>query len=72
MNDASRMEPEDVQRVALAELKRAHRDLDDTIGALQETRRADQLRLRRLKKQKLALKDKIRLLADRLTPDIIA
>lgn len=72
MNDASKMDTEDVQRVELEELKRAHRDLDDAINALQETRRADQLRLRRLKKQKLSLKDKIRLLADKLTPDIIA
>lgn len=72
MNDAAKMEIEEVQQVELAELRREHRDLDDAIEALQETGRADTLRLRRLKKQKLALKDRIRVLEDRLTPDIIA
>ena len=72
MNDASKMEIEDVLRVELEELKREHRDLDDAISALQESRRADQLRLSRLKKQKLGLKDKISRIADKLTPDIIA
>jgi len=72
MNDASKMEIEDVLRVELEELKREHRDLDDAISALQESRRADQLRLSRLKKQKLGLKDKIAQIEDKLTPDIIA
>ena len=72
MNDAAKIEIEEVQQVELAELRREHRDLDDAIEALQETGRADTLRLRRLKKQKLALKDRIRVLEDRLTPDIIA
>ena len=72
MNDASKMETEEVLRVELEELRREHRDLDDAIAALQDSRRADQLRLRRLKKQKLALKDKISVLEDQLTPDIIA
>jgi len=72
MNDATKMETEEVLRVELAELRREHRDLDDAISALQDTHRADPLRLQRLKKQKLALKDKISLLEDKLTPDIIA
>ncbi|MDJ0824507.1 MAG: DUF465 domain-containing protein [Rhodobacter sp.] len=72
MNDATQMEPEEVLRAQLEELRREHRDLDDAIGALQETHRADQLRMRRLKKQKLALKDQIAQLEDQLTPDIIA
>ncbi len=72
MNDATKMETEEVLRVELEELRREHRDLDDAIAALQDSRRADQLRLRRLKKQKLALKDKISVLEDQLTPDIIA
>ena len=72
MNDASKMETDDVLRVELEELKREHRDLDDAIAALQESRRADQLRLGRLKKKKLGLKDKIAQLEDKLTPDIIA
>ncbi|MCP3970729.1 MAG: DUF465 domain-containing protein [Rhodobacteraceae bacterium] len=72
MNDASKMEAEDVLRVELEELRRGHRDLDDAIAALDDTHRADPLRLRRLKKEKLALKDKIAVIEDKLTPDIIA
>ena len=67
MNDSAKMGTEDVKKVELEVLKREHRDLDDAIAALQESRRADQLRLRRLKKQKLALKDKITRLEDQLT-----
>jgi hypothetical protein len=39
---------------------------------LEEKGTADQLTLRRLKKQKLVLKDRIALIEDRLLPDIIA
>jgi hypothetical protein len=53
-------------------LKREHRDLDQAIHALEVAGTADQLRLRRLKKQKLMLKDRIAQIEDRLTPDIIA
>ncbi len=70
--DSSKMDSEEVLRVELEVLKREHRDLDDAISALQESRRADQLRLRRLKKTKLELKDRIARLEDKLTPDIIA
>ncbi len=42
------------------------------IHALEESGRADVLTLRRLKKQKLALKDRIARIEDDLTPDIIA
>ncbi|PCJ75145.1 MAG: hypothetical protein COA53_07475 [Rhodobacteraceae bacterium] len=62
----------EILRVRLAILQREHRDLDDAIHALTEARTADPLTLRRLKKQKLALKDKISLIEDELTPDIIA
>ncbi len=66
------MKTDDVLRVELEVFCREHRDLDDAIHALQERGTADQLTLRRLKKQKLQLKDKIALIEDRLTPDIIA
>ena len=72
MNDPSPMDSKEILRVQLEVLRSEHRDLDEAIHALQESRRADQLRLRRLKKQKLALKDKIAVLEDQLTPDIIA
>ena len=58
--------------VKLEVLRREHRDLDDAIHALDDSGRADQLRLRRLKKQKLHLKDQIAQIEDELTPDIIA
>lgn len=62
----------DVLRVKLATLKERHRDLDTEIAGLQETGSVDQLLIRRLKKEKLALKDQIASLEDRTTPDIIA
>lgn len=56
----------------LAALRVEHRDLDSAIAALVETSAPDQLRLARLKKRKLALKDEIAQLEDQLIPDIIA
>ncbi|HZA67212.1 MAG TPA: DUF465 domain-containing protein [Geminicoccaceae bacterium] len=56
----------------LSELRAAHRALDERIRQLVAQGFPDQLELQRLKKQKLALKDRIaRLESDRL-PDIIA
>jgi hypothetical protein len=49
-----------------------HQDLDDVIDRLVHDPTQDQLRLRRLKKRKLFLKDTISRLKDRLIPDIIA
>lgn len=72
MSKAEEMKTEEVLKVELEVFRREHRDLDEAIAALEETGRADQLRLRRLKKQKLALKDKIARIEDQLTPDIIA
>lgn len=72
MNKSVRMEEIEVLRVKLEFLKRQHRDLDEAIHALQESTNPDMLTLRRLKKQKLALKDEIVQLEDRILPDIIA
>ncbi len=66
------MDAEDVLRARLEGLRREHRDLDEAIGALEARGTGDPLTIRRLKKQKLGLKDQIRILEDRLTPDIIA
>ncbi|MDG1472002.1 DUF465 domain-containing protein [Pseudosulfitobacter sp. SM2401] len=66
------MKTDDVLRVELEVFRREHRDLDEAIAALIEKNTADQLTIRRLKKQKLLLKDKIAMVEDRLTPDIIA
>lgn len=66
------MNSDEVLRVKLEVLKREHRDLDEAIFALTSAAHPDQLRLVRLKKQKLSLKDQIARIEDRLTPDIIA
>ncbi|MGV6838995.1 MAG: YdcH family protein [Planktomarina sp.] len=65
------MTTEQVLRVELEVLRQEHRDLDSAITALAETG-MDQLAVKRLKKKKLALKDQIAAIEDRLTPDIIA
>ncbi|GGH52442.1 hypothetical protein GCM10011341_16960 [Frigidibacter albus] len=72
MHAHGEMNHEDVLRVKLGVLRREHRDLDDAIHALEASGRGDQLTLRRLKKQKLGLKDQIARIEDELTPDIIA
>ncbi|MGI9380631.1 MAG: YdcH family protein [Methyloligellaceae bacterium] len=59
-------------RNELEKLRLEHTDLDRAIDALEESGRADQLQLTRLKKKKLALKDKITKIEDQLFPDIIA
>ncbi|MBP0482352.1 YdcH family protein [Sagittula salina] len=66
------MKSEDVLRVELEVFRREHRDLDESIRALQATGTADQITLQRLKKKKLSLKDRIAQIEDRLLPDIIA
>lgn len=56
----------------LSDLKTEHRQLDDEISGLSETPPFDQLEIQRLKKRKLALKDEILRVENRLLPDIIA
>jgi len=56
----------------LEELSIEHRDLDDAIRALQESPAVDHLKLRRLKKRKLQLKDTIQRLRSRMIPDLDA
>ncbi|MET0183728.1 MAG: DUF465 domain-containing protein [Caulobacterales bacterium] len=58
-------------KVRLGELREEHRALDSAIMALAD-QSGDALQLARLKKRKLALKDQIQWIEDRLTPDIIA
>ena len=72
MNAPSELNTEEVLCIRLEVMRREHRDLDDAIHALELSGKADQLTLRRLKKQKLALKDQITRIEDRLIPDIIA
>ena len=70
-NDIS-LRTEEVLQIELEVLKQEHRDLDEAVLALEERGTRDQLTIQRLKKKKLALKDKIAVIEDRLTPDIIA
>lgn len=72
MNYTGRMKTEEVLRIELEVARAAHRDLDAAIAALHDGTPGDRFTLMRLKKRKLALKDKIARLEDLLTPDIIA
>ena len=56
----------------LRELRVSHRDLDYLIDKLQHDPMVDQLRIRRLKKRKLLLKDMIANLESALIPDLDA
>jgi hypothetical protein len=64
-------EQEELQQ-RLEALKIEHRDLDVVIEQLSESTPVDFLRLQRLKKRKLFLKDSISKLESMLLPDIIA
>ena len=67
---------DDDPRPALASeieaLRAEHRELDETIRDLLSEAGGDQLEIARLKKRKLALKDRIQQLLDSSVPDIIA
>ena len=54
------------------EFEEEHRDLDQILIQLQEKQTVDFLQIKRLKKRKLILKDKIINLRNQLEPDIIA
>lgn len=56
----------------IAELQIEHDDLDISIKGLLAQAGIDQIRVQRMKKRKLALKDEIVRLEDSLLPDIIA
>jgi len=59
-------------RHQLQELQVEHRDLDLVIAHLTDSPPPDDLLVRRLKKRKLALKDRILQLEEMLVPDIPA
>ena len=52
----------------LARLQQEHRDLDAAIDALHQSPAPDLLRLQRLKKRKLQLRDRIAFIEDQITP----
>jgi hypothetical protein len=59
-------------RELLARLIAEHRELDSQIVAVESQPAPDQLTVKRLKKRKLALRDRITAVEDMLLPDIIA
>lgn len=61
-----------ILRNECALLKQEHKDLDDSINALQQARLPDQILLARLKRKKLYLRDRIAKIEDKIRPDIIA
>jgi hypothetical protein len=72
--DEAALSADEVARIRsqIATLREEHQDLDDAVRALESMPMPDQLRIARLKKKKLTLRDQIAKLEDRLTPDIIA
>lgn len=56
----------------LTTLKEEHRRIDIEIKALEEVGVVDALKIGRMKKVKLSIKDQITFLENQLTPDIIA
>ncbi|MBT5385075.1 MAG: DUF465 domain-containing protein [Kordiimonadaceae bacterium] len=63
---------EDDNLIKIQQLRVQHRDLDDAIAALIATGTTNLLQVKRLKKQKLFLRDMIAKLEDKRLPDIIA
>lgn len=63
---------EDPLQLQLRELQEKHRALDDEIAGLEAFPYQDQLLLRRLKKEKLRLKDSIQRVRTMLIPDLDA
>jgi len=65
------MDADQIKR-RIVELQIEHRDLDDAIERLSQQAGVDELRLRRLKKRRLLLRDCIARLQMELVPDIPA
>jgi hypothetical protein len=59
-------------RGEMALLKQEHKDLDDAIHALEAMPVPDQILIARMKRKKLALRDRIATFEDKINPDIIA
>lgn len=58
-------------RLLLARLRQDHADFDTAIEAMVETG-CNPLQIQRMKKKKLALKDRMHRVEDQIIPDIIA
>ena len=66
--------PDDPQalQALLTDLKIEHHDLDESIGKLEDSPPHDELLMRRMKKRKLHLKDRILAVERLLGPDLTA
>jgi len=62
----------DEMATMLATLKREHSRINAEVDALHENGVMDMLKLKRMKKIKLSIKDQMSYLENRLTPDILA
>ena len=71
MDMPERLSKDDMVKL-LERLKKEHRAIDREIKASFETGVTDMLKMRRMKKVKLAMKDKISFIENQITPDIIA
>ncbi len=71
MSDDSFDEATDL-KLRLEALRTEHRDLDEAIARLNVSQPEDELLIRRLKKRKLALKDRITVIERMLEPDDLA
>jgi hypothetical protein len=71
MDNSANDEPENLI-VQLQELRLEHRDLDEAIDRLEASPTLDDLLLRRMKKRKLHLKDRISIIERLLEPDDLA
>lgn len=58
-------------RLAIARLRQEHEDYDAAINAMIQVG-CDALRVQRMKKKKLVIKDRISKIEDQIIPDIIA
>ncbi len=72
MDDETAVDIQASIRLRLGHLRQEHEDLDAAIVALSAMPLPDQLRIARLKKRKLILRDQIVKLENQLTPDLIA
>ena len=62
-------DPPEVLQARLVEVRTEHRDLDEAIRRMMTAPPEDELLLRRLKKRKLLIKDRISVLERQLDPD---
>ena len=72
MKDDEKTDDQQALLGKLRQLESEHRDLDEVIDRLADDKPFDQLKLQRLKKRILVLKDEMTILRSRILPDIIA